>query len=176
MNQQNQISRLNSPAEPSTIEALDRALRSRDRQAVRAAVTQMLALFPRRADEDDAAVLVAGYVGILDDLPADAVVKAALKVCRGQAPGMDTRFAPSAAEFYRFASEVAGEWAERRTRLIEAPDRPQLRTRQEIAADEQARYEAMDRQFDRPGIITDLEAWRRTQKLKPMPSGGDDAA
>jgi hypothetical protein len=87
-----------------------------ERKAIATAVASMLALFSAgRVSKDEAAMLVSGYVSVLEKLPAWAVQKACGELSRGEVPGVSPDFPPTAARVHVIAVQHAKPyWVERR--------------------------------------------------------------
>lgn len=139
--------RLEAPLAPHLRQAiLDRlrqlndGLDRRDPRKIAGIVAQMLAAWPRRTGEGDAAVTLAAYASALADLPPWAVAEAAQRLVAGQEPRVNPAFPPAAAELRRVAEAIVQPWRDERASLSElahAPDAkpaPSVGERERIGA------------------------------------------
>ncbi len=96
------------------LSTLSRSLDARDRPATAEAITRMLAGFPSaRQAGDDARVVLAAYVTLVDEFPPWAVAEA----CRRRATGA---FPPSAGELREGCLQVVDRYRRERGKLQQA--------------------------------------------------------
>ncbi len=112
------------------VQAIDAATRDRDPQAVKRIVLALLAPYSlARNEEADAAVVVAGYVAALRELPVVFVAEAAAAWTRGEVESQRAGRAPMPDELYREAkrrTDLAGKERFDLMRFLSAKVQPQL--------------------------------------------------
>lgn len=110
---------------------LDGALNRQDADAARTAVTALLGIYAKgRQGEEDARMMVGGYLAVLRDLPAFAILGACAAWARGEAAGQRPGWAPATDELRTAAMAILRPYQWERAKLDqflrakEVDDRP----------------------------------------------------
>lgn len=100
------------------LSVLTAALDARDSGAVRSIVASLLAPYDfGKVSREEAAVVIAGYVHALDDVPVWATAEAASRWAKGLVPGQRKGYRPTPDELRLAAADVAKPFQEDRARL-----------------------------------------------------------